>query len=127
MEAIGELTGSESLDASIETPWETFEEQVAVALAAPVSARSRVANALVKDTAVTLVYDEALDEDSVLGKGSFFVSLGGSTRTPTGVSISGRTVTLTLATDEAANAGVTAFLTYGEVAAEANFARYLGL
>ena len=33
MEAIGELTGSESFDALIETPWETFEEQVAVALA----------------------------------------------------------------------------------------------
>ena len=33
MEAIGELTGSESFDALIETPWETFEEQAAVALA----------------------------------------------------------------------------------------------
>ena len=33
MEAIGELTGSESFDALIETSWETFEEQVAVALA----------------------------------------------------------------------------------------------
>ena len=33
MEAIGELTGSESFDTLIETPWETFEEQVAVALA----------------------------------------------------------------------------------------------
>ena len=37
MEAIGELTGSESFDALIETPWETFAssppEQVAVALA----------------------------------------------------------------------------------------------
>ena len=86
-----------------------------------------LANASVKDTAVTLVYEEALDEDSVPGKGSFFVSLGGSTRTPTGVSISGRTVTLNLATDEATNAGETAFLTYGEVAAVANFARYLGL
>ena len=33
MEAIGELTGGESLDTLIETPWETFEEQAAVALA----------------------------------------------------------------------------------------------
>ena len=33
MEAIGELTGSESFDVLIETPRETFEEQIAVALA----------------------------------------------------------------------------------------------
>ena len=33
MEAIGELLGSETFDTMIETPWETFEEQVAVALA----------------------------------------------------------------------------------------------
>ena len=33
MEAIGELTGSESFDALIETPWETFKAQVAVAAA----------------------------------------------------------------------------------------------
>ena len=33
METIGELTGSESFDALIETPWETFEEQVVAAMA----------------------------------------------------------------------------------------------
>ena len=33
MEAIGEFMGSEIFDTMIETPWETFEEQVAVALA----------------------------------------------------------------------------------------------
>ena len=33
MEAIGELTGSESFDVLIETRWKTFEEQIAVALA----------------------------------------------------------------------------------------------
>ena len=32
LEAIGELTGGESFDTLIETPWETFEEQVSVAL-----------------------------------------------------------------------------------------------
>ncbi len=32
MEAIGELTGGESFDTLIETPWETFEEQVAMVL-----------------------------------------------------------------------------------------------
>ena len=33
MEAIGELTGSESFDALIENPRETFEEKVAAAMA----------------------------------------------------------------------------------------------
>ena len=33
MEAIGEFTGSEAFDTMIETPWVTFEEQVAAALA----------------------------------------------------------------------------------------------
>ena len=33
METIGEFTGSDIFDTMIETPWETFEEQVAVALA----------------------------------------------------------------------------------------------
>ena len=33
MEAIGEFTGSEVFDTMIEIPWETFEEQVAAALA----------------------------------------------------------------------------------------------
>ena len=37
---------------------------------------------------IALADGSRVDEDSVPGKGSFFVSLGGSTRTPTGVSIS---------------------------------------
>ncbi len=32
-EAVGEFMGSETLDTKIETPWETFEEQIVVALA----------------------------------------------------------------------------------------------
>ena len=42
MEAIGELTGSESFDTLIEAPWEMFEEQVAVTPAEGLAAeRSR--------------------------------------------------------------------------------------
>ena len=47
MEAIGELAGSESFDALIETPWETFEEQVAVALAAGLAAERPPAAGLI--------------------------------------------------------------------------------
>ena len=43
------------------------------------------------------------------------------------VAVSCSKVTLTLATDEAVNAGETAFLTYGEVTAVANFARCVRL
>ncbi len=47
MEAIGELTGSESFDTLIETPWETFEEQVAVALAEGLAAEQPPAAGLI--------------------------------------------------------------------------------
>ena len=47
MEAIGELTGSESFDALIETPWETFEEQVAVAVAEGLAAERPPAAGLI--------------------------------------------------------------------------------
>ena len=47
MEAIGELTGSESFEALIETPWETFEEQVAVALGAGLAAERPPAAGLI--------------------------------------------------------------------------------
>ena len=47
MEAIGELTGDESFDALIETPWETFEEQVAVALAEGLAAERPPAGGLI--------------------------------------------------------------------------------
>ena len=47
MEAIGELAGSESFDALIETPWETFEEQVAVALAEGLAAERPPAAGLI--------------------------------------------------------------------------------
>ena len=52
MEAIGELTGSESFDALIETPWETFEEQVAVAVAEGLAAERPPAAGLI-DVAMT--------------------------------------------------------------------------
>ena len=47
MEAIGELTGSESFEALIETSWETFEEQVAVALAEGLAAERPPAAGLI--------------------------------------------------------------------------------
>ncbi len=47
MEAIGELTGSESFDVLIETPWETFEEQVSVALAEGLAAERPPAAGLI--------------------------------------------------------------------------------
>ena len=47
MEAIGELTGSESFDTLIETHWETFEEQVAVALAEGLAAERPPAAGLI--------------------------------------------------------------------------------
>ena len=47
LEAIGELTGSESFDTLIETPWETFEEQVAVTLAEGLAAERPPAAGLI--------------------------------------------------------------------------------
>ena len=53
--------------------------------------------ALVKGAALTLTWSETLDDTSVPATNAFSVSVGGATRTVSTVAVSGRTVTLTLA------------------------------
>ena len=53
--------------------------------------------AVVDGTTLTLTYDEALDEGSRPAPGDFTVQVDGSGRSVSGVSVSGRVVTLTLA------------------------------
>ncbi len=67
-------------------------------------------SAAVDGTSLRLNYNEALDTGSTPAVGSFAVDLAGSGQTPTGVAVSGQTVTLTLGT--AATAGQTVTLTY---------------
>ena len=66
--------------------------------------------AVVNGTTLTLTYDEALDEDSTPAAGDFAVTAGGSTVNVTNVTVSGRAVTLTLAS--AVTAGQTVTLDY---------------
>ena len=67
-------------------------------------------SAAVKGTSLKLNYNEALDTSSVPDKSAFTVSVAGTDQTPTGVAVSGQTVTLTLGT--AATAGQTVTVTY---------------
>ncbi len=67
-------------------------------------------SATVDGAVLKLVFNNSLDRNSVPAKGSFSVSLAGAAEPPTGVSVDGRTVTLTLAT--AAAAGRAALVTY---------------
>ena len=67
-------------------------------------------SAVVNGTALRLNYNEALDTTSVPAVGSFAVSVAGTNQTPTAISVSGKTVTLTLGT--AATAGQTVTVTY---------------
>ena len=53
-------------------------------------------SAAVDDSSLTLTYGEALDGGSRPGTGDFTVEVGGTGRTVSGVSVSGRVVTLTL-------------------------------
>ena len=75
------------------------------------SATPVLSTAVVNGTSLALTYDEALDEDSVPVRNSFSVSVNGGTGVaPSSVSVSGMTVTLTLAT--AVTAGQTVTLSY---------------
>ncbi len=67
-------------------------------------------NAVVNGTSLRLNYNEALDTASVPAKSAFTVSVAGTDQTPTGVAVSGQTVTLTLGT--AATAGQTVTVSY---------------
>ena len=67
-------------------------------------------SAAVDGTALRLNYSEALDTGSVPATTDFTVSVAGTDQTPTGVAVSGQTVTLTLGT--AATAGQTVTLSY---------------
>ena len=66
--------------------------------------------ATVNGTTLVLTYDEALDGGSTPAPGDFVVMADGTTITVNGVSITGSTVTLTLAT--AVEAGQTVTLAY---------------
>ena len=56
-----------------------------------------LSTATVDGAALTLTYDEALDENSEPSSDAFSVTVGGTSRAVDGVSVSGDTVTLTLA------------------------------
>ena len=58
-------------------------------------------------TALTLTWDEKLDEGSVPAAGAFAVTVAGAARTVTGVAVAGRAVTLTLASAVAPGEAVT--------------------
>ncbi len=67
-------------------------------------------SATVDGATLELVFSVAIDRNSIPAKGSFSVSLAGTGEPPTGVSVDGKTVTLTLAT--AAAPGQGAVVTY---------------
>ena len=69
-----------------------------------------LASAAVNGAALTLIYGEALDESSTPATDAFTVTVAGSGRTVTHVAVSGRVVTLTLASAVTASQEVT--LTY---------------
>ena len=69
-------------------------------------------SAAINGTTVTLTYDEALDETSVPATSAFFIGVGAVAISPTGVSISGTTVTLTLAAADAPTHGETVTMVY---------------
>ena len=64
-------------------------------------------SATVDRLALTLGYDETLDEDSVPASGAFTVTVGGAARAADSVAVSGGAVTLTLASAVAAGETVT--------------------
>ena len=53
-----------------------------------------VESATVHGATLKIHFNSTLDTDSVPGKGTFSVSLAGTAQRPTGVSVSGRTLTL---------------------------------
>ena len=77
---------------------------------APDTSLPSLVSAAVNGATLVLTYDDALDEGSVPAAGSFAARLGSDTRPPSTVAVSGRTVTLTLAT--AATHGQAVEITY---------------
>ena len=73
----------------------------------PDTAAPNFDSAFVNGTLLKLLYNEALDAGSTPAVGSFTVTVAGTDQTPTGVAVSGRTVTLTLGTAAAAGDTVT--------------------
>ena len=73
----------------------------------PDAAAPSLSAAAVSGAALTLSYDEALDETSVPAPGAFAVTVSGAARAVSGVAVSGRAVTLTLTSEVAAGQTVT--------------------
>ena len=78
------------------------ESLTSVATAAVAAAGLQAKSATVDGSTLTLTYEENLDEGVTLPSSAFTVTVGGNDRAVNGVSISGRTVNLTLASAVAA-------------------------
>ena len=82
------------------------EESLTSAAMAAVSAGLRIRSATLDGATLTLTYNETLDEGGSIPGGAFTVTVAGSAREMTGVSVSGSSVTLTLASEAAAGDAV---------------------
>ena len=83
------------------------EESLTSAATAAVSAGLQLRSATLDGATLTLTYNETLDEGGSIPGGAFTVTVAGSAREVTGVSVSGSSVTLTLASEAAAGDAVT--------------------
>ena len=83
------------------------------------TARPELSTVTVADATLTLTYDETLDQASQPATDAFSVAVGGADRTVDGVSVAGRVVTLTLASEVAAEDTVTVSYTVPADAAAA--------
>ena len=82
------------------------EESLTSAATAAVSAGLRIRSATLDGAALTLTYNEDLDEGGSIPSGAFTVTVAGSAREVTGVSVSGSSATLTLASEAGAGDAV---------------------
>ena len=78
------------------------EESLTSAATAAVSAGLQLRSATLDGATLTLTYNETLDEGGSIPGGAFTVTVDDSAREVTGVSVSGSSVTLTLASEAAA-------------------------
>ena len=83
------------------------EESLTSAATEAVSAGLQLRSATLDGATLTLTYNETLDEGGSIPSGAFTVTVAGSAREVTGVSVSGSSVTLTLASEAAAEDAVT--------------------
>ena len=88
------------------SPWSAS----GTATPAPDTTAPSLVSATIAERTLTLTYSEGLDTGSVPAAGAFSLRVDGFTRTPSSVSVSGRTVALTLTT--AVAAGQTVTVTY---------------